>query len=228
MQQAFEQREERGEQKRGERPCLGVVKVVAARADTAQDAPQLAMGRVIQLRGRRFGLELEGAAGAEAVEARRADGCLLLPEVGDRVLALCAPDGGHFILNVLEKAGKGATLQFEGDVKLTAPEGVCEVQAREVGLSGLSGSLRFGRLDVLSRRLEARVEQVMTAVSSTTLAAASFTARIGQALRFTGFELHRAKSLRSEVEGRFSVSSGQTTLLAKDDVTVDAGKINLG
>ena len=42
------------------------------------------------------------------VEARRAASCLIEPEVGDRVLLARLPDGGVFVLSVLERESESA------------------------------------------------------------------------------------------------------------------------
>lgn len=165
--------------------------------------------------------------GAE-LQARKAAGCLLTPQIGDTVLVLRAAEQGHYVLNVLEKAQPDSSLDFPGSVQLKAPNGSCELQAREVALSGVSGSLRFARLDLLAQSLHSRVDQLVSAVSAASMAAARVTSRIGRLVRCSGFELHRARSVRTEVSGRFSVSSGQTSITAEQDVSVDAGKINLG
>lgn len=162
------------------------------------------------------------------LQARKAAGCLLTPQAGDTVLVMRAADQRHYVLNVLEKAQPDSSLDFPGSVRLQAPNGSCELQARDVALSGVNGSLRFARLDLLAQSLHSRVERLVSAVSAASLVAARVSSRIGHVLRCTGFELHRARSMRTEVSGRFSVSSGQTSITAEQDVRVDAEKINLG
>jgi hypothetical protein len=81
---------------------------------------------------------------------------------------------------------------------------------------------------MLARHLNARILEIQTAVSTLAMTAARVTAKIGHILRLTGFELNRAKSVRTEVEDRFGVSAGQVSILAENEVTVDGDKIHLG
>lgn len=160
--------------------------------------------------------------------ARRASGCLLLPRPGDLVLVFRNPDGGHYLLQILEQEAGSATVQVPGNLALETPHGTCSITAQEIGLSAPVARFSFGHLGLLARSLQARVERVATVSKSLSLAAAHCTARIGRALRLTGFELHRAKGQRTEVEERYSVQAGQADILAKGAVSVDGEKVNLG
>lgn len=203
--------------------------VAAGKRGEAQGACELATGTVISQKADsadpRWIVELEEQ---DRLETRLAAGCILMPEVGDTVLLLRVAAGTHYILNVLEKTATSCRLDFPGDVRLSAHRGEVSIQAQEISLIGQKGRLRFSQLEVLAMKLQTHVQQLVSALSSVSLSAGRVTSRIGRALRLTGFELHRAGSVRTEVEGRFTVSSGQTTIVAEQDVTVDASKINLG
>lgn len=207
-----------------------MLRVVApGRRDDPAAAHELCTGVIVEqeLHDSR-GLWIVHLEDGSRVRARRAAGCLLAPEKGDSVLLLHSSARTHYVLNVLEKAAENCHLDFPADVRVSAPLGGFSVQAREVCLSGEQGRLRFCRLDVLAQQVQTHVQQLVSALASVSMAAGRMTSRIGHALRLTGFELHRSGSVRQEVEGRFTVSSGQTTIVAEQDVTVDAGKINLG
>lgn len=175
--------------------------------------------------------------------ARRADGCLLEPAPGDVVLVLRHPGAVHYVLNVLEKKDTARALRFPGDLELDVSQGRCALHARsleltgresalvcgeEVTLAGKEGRMRFASLDVLAKSLEARIPSVRAFSRTISLAAAHLTSRLGRVLRLTGFELHRAETIRTEVEERFTVQAGQADILARDEVTVDGEKIHLG
>lgn len=186
------------------------------------------------------------AAGTESsvtMEALRAAGCLLEPNPGDLVLLMRHPGGIHYVLQILEQSDPASTLRFPGDLSLDVSQGSCSVYAqkleatgresaavhgREVTLTGEQGRMRFANLDVLAKLLEARIQQMHAFGECIRLAASQLTSRLGRVLRWTGYELHRARSVRTEVEERFTVQAGQADILAKDEVTVDAEKIHLG
>lgn len=207
-----------------------MLRIVAPdRREEAHIGHELAMGTIVQQEtacaDRQWIAALEDGT---RIEVRRAAGCLLAPEAGDVVLLLRAGAGTHYVLNVLEKTSENCRLDFPGDVRLSADHGEVSVQAREISLNGQEGRLRFAHFEVMALKFQMHVQQLASALSSVSVAAGRVTSRIGRALRLTGFELHRAGSVRTEVEGRFSVSSTQTTIVAQQDVTVDANKINLG
>jgi hypothetical protein len=182
--------------------------------------------------------------GAGAAVARRAAGCLLAPRPGDLVLVLeGGADEERFILSVLDRASGPSVLEFPGGLEVRAPGGDVLIGSRTFGveasqeaaiasprlsLAAGDASMRFGVLDLLARKLEAGLEQVTSACDSVRFAASTFWSRIGRSFGSVGFALTRAKRMRVEVEGRFGVKSGQASILAKDEVTVDADRINIG
>ncbi|WP_161794776.1 DUF3540 domain-containing protein [Desulfonatronum thioautotrophicum] len=184
-----------------------------------------------------------GAEPSETMEALRAAGCLLVPSPGDLVLLMRHSGGIHYVLQILEQRDPASMLRFPGDLSLDVSQGNCSVYAqklevtgresaavhgREVTLAGEQGRMRFANLDVLAKLLEARIQRVHAFGECIRLAASQLTSRLGRVLRWTGYELHRARSVRTEVEERFTVQAGQADILAKDEVTVDAEKIHLG
>lgn len=177
------------------------------------------------------------------ISARQATGCLLEPSPGDLVLLMLHSKETHYVLHVLERKHSAHTIHLPGDLTVDAGHGKLTLQGQEVSMhagdaasvfgkevtfAGQTGRMRFAGLDLLAKSLDARIQNIRTMGGKVRLAAASLTSRVGRALRLTGFELHRAKSVRTEVDERFSIQAGQADILAKDSVTVDAEKIHLG
>lgn len=176
--------------------------------------------------------------------ARRAAGCLLQPQAEDMVLLLVDKAGDeHYLLNVLERESRDRALDFPGDVRIVAEKGSLRLQAetldmegakearlssRELSLSAACGRMRFVRLDLLAESLHAGVRRIKAAGERIQLLAAHMVSRVGRVIRSTGFELHRAERLRTEVEKSCVIKAGRASILARDDVTVDADKINIG
>jgi hypothetical protein len=186
---------------------------------------------------------MQGGTNQPDILARQAAGCLLEPAPGDVVLILRQDSGDNYVLNVLEKQDPGRALRFPGDLALDVSQGRCTLRAqdldmtgmrtaslrgREVTLAGQEGRMRFVRLDVLARTLEARIQDVKSLGEKIQIAASNLTSRLGRVLRLTGHELHRARSVRTEVEQRFAVQAGQVSVLAEEEVSVDGEKIHLG
>lgn len=191
-------------------------------------------------------LDQTEAAGSGEIWAERAAGCLLRPEPGDVALMLVnphGPRGKHYVLNVLERGDTASELDFPGDVRVNAPEGRCAIVARDLDLQGedtarlagreldlqaVAGRMRFARLDVLAKTLDAGVRHVKSVGETVSVSAARLATTLGRAFRNCGFELHRAGQMRVEVKRGFAVKASRASILAKDDVSIDADKVNLG
>ncbi len=214
-----------------------------------QAEPKLCTGRILELHPDLDGRAMwhvqphDETAASNVLPAIRAAGCLLEPSPGDLVLLLRRSHGPHYVLNVLEKQEDACTLRFPGDLTLDASRGSFSLQAEkldltgsdsaalyspEVTLAGQLGRLRFVRLDILAKDLVARMQCIKSVADRILQTASNVTSRVGRMLRLTGFELHRAGTMRTEVEERFTVETGQADILARDEVTVDAKKIHLG
>jgi hypothetical protein len=179
-----------------------------------------------------------------AAMARRAVGCLVLPQVGDVALVLFDQAGGdHYLLNVLEREGEGRTLDFPGDAHIQAASGSLGLQARNLDLEGedtaglrgrklslaaVHGGMRFGRLELLAGSLEAGVRRARAVGERLQCIASHLVSRVGRAVRSTGFELHRAERLRTEVEKSYAVKAKRASILAEDEANIDADRINIG
>src|SRR5689334_9644156 len=80
---------------------------------------------------------LELAAPSGQIVARRAASCLLVPNVGDRVLCVIEERGDAFVLAVLERADESrATLAVDGAVTLRTKEKLSLVGEKGVDVVG--------------------------------------------------------------------------------------------
>lgn len=177
------------------------------------------------------------------VTALRAAGCLLQPQIGDTVLLLHDAGGDeHYILNILARESTQRVLDFPGDARLKT-EGTLQLQGTELDMQGdnetrirskrlslaaASAGMCFNRLELLAGLLDAGVQNVHAVGQRLHLAAAHLVSRLGRAVRSTGYELHRASRLRTEVEKSCTLKAGSAAILAKEDVTIDAEKIDIG
>lgn len=175
---------------------------------------------------------------------QRAAGCLLQPQPQDLVLVLQDhAQGEHYLLQVLRSESAASCLDFPGDVTIQAPQGRCTLQGEELELAAQGqarlvsaeldleatrGRMRFATLDLLARELGVGFQHLQGVGARVQLIAASLNTRLGRVLRSVGFELHKARHLRTEVEGRCTLKADKAAILAKEEVTVDAEKINLG
>ncbi len=202
---------------------------------------ELRKGRVTALKDGAFLVELRD--GGEIIRAQRAAGCLLDPLERDIVLVLWDAEQEHYLLNVLARESTERSMAFPGDLQLRAPHGSCRIQARDLNLAAADrtrlsgekldvqaaqGTMRFGGLEIMAAAVHAGVDRIRTACRRMQLTCAHAVARVGRSIRSTGHELHRAHSLRMEVDDRFAVKAENASILAKEDMTLDAGRINLG
>ena len=201
----------------------------------------LAAARVVAVVDDCFILAVDGGA---KFTARRAAGCLLCPEAGDRVLFWPDTAGSAYILSVLEKAGPQSRLAFAGDVSLESKAGEVvlsgeraqilgrervDLWAPEVTLSGETGQARFRVFDVVSKRLFARAAQAALAVGTAEGVFGRLVRRAGSLLSITDeTETIRAKRQRTLVDERWTLDTGSAAVVASEEVTVDGDSIHLG
>ena len=184
------------------------------------------VGRVVRMDGDRCVV----AADAARVYARRAAGCLLVPEVGDRVLVAVRPE--PWVLTVLERGGEGrARLEVEGDatlhtrggglrlaadtdVEVRAP-GRVEVATREATVVAEHGRGHFGELGVVARVCDHVVERL--------------TQRASRVYRFVrDLEQLRAGRVDLRAEQTAQLSAEVTTVSARQVVKVDGEQVHIG
>ncbi len=173
------------------------------------------------------GDELVVAGPLGLVRARRAAGCLLAPERGDKVLVFLAPDDCH-VLSVLEKHGdQGAlllpehtevaaarTLSLRAD-SLHLASGTCTVRASLVELTGsllrqtfASVQTRAGRLVHQAGRHFAFFDRLFT--------------------RVRDVQETEAGRVRLRAEESLRVRARNTDVRSEDSVLVDGRTIKIG
>lgn len=171
----------------------------------------------------RFQVRLANAA----ISARRAAGCLVAPEAGDKVLLLREGEAGFHILNVLEKKHAASTLNFPGELRINAPavdiQGTQRVGLRgaEMDLRGVDGKVSFLRLDLAAGECRVQAKTLRTTV-------ASLVQRAARCLRIVGEERLKARRVKTQVRGRWSLDAEDAELVAEKDVKVDGEHILLG
>lgn len=194
--------------------------------------------------------EEDGAYRIESAGARfragRAASCLLLPGVGDEVLAVGSGRTDWFVLAVLRRSGRGCRrLALEGDTVLAVSGGRLDIEC-DHSLNLRSGTT--ARIDSPRLSIRARVSRVITGKLSITgaRAALSFDA-LGAVARLldavVGCISTTAKHSSRSVEGLDQVHSGtidyradnmlglhaqHLAATAKNVVKVDGGQIHLG
>ncbi|AIO15708.1 MULTISPECIES: type VI secretion system-associated protein TagC-5 [Burkholderia] len=193
-----------------------------------------------------------------AGRARRADGCLLAPDIGDSVLIwTSAPagaladddDAAHapsaYVLAVLARAGAPqAALALPGGIVLeTGADGLridaphialaarerIDARAPRVDVSAHRAHVRAAHLDACARSIDGRAHDVR-------LVARRFTSTIGRALHTLGDCLRRvcgvdelhAARARWRVDERAHLHARDVTLLADRHVGIDGERIDLG
>ncbi len=183
----------------------------------------LETGTVLALEDNVFRLQL----GECAYLAKRAAGCLLEPEVGDKVLALREGCNAVYILNVLEKASGPGTLNFSDTLQIRAPEinmigtSKLALHGAEVGIHGAKGSLSFDRLELCARTCVVQIKKVHVVLLS-------LAQRIARCFRSVGEERVRASRMDIQTAERWSLHAEDVDMVAKRDVKMDGEHIHLG
>ena len=182
--------------------------------------------------GDRYHLLTEGGV---VVEARKADGCLVEPEVNDLVLVSHGGGAGGFILCVLLKQEGVFKLTIRGRAHLRAEEltlsgdRTVSMEAPEVDLKGAWGVVHFLGIDLAAMKLKSRIENADLTAGRINLVLDRLSQRIRNCFRrVEGLDQTRAGRISRIVKDRFSVKAGRASVLAKEEVIVDGEKIHLG
>ncbi|AHI81256.1 hypothetical protein BTJ_5179 [Burkholderia thailandensis E444] len=198
-------------------------------------------------------LSLDDPAG----RARRADGCLLVPDLGDHVLiwapahARSHPGGDAsgaphaYVLAVLARAGAPrAALALPGGVALEAGADGLRIDAPRIALAARERiDACAPRFDVSAHRarvhaahLDARAQTIDGRAHDVRLVARRFTSTIGRALhtlgdcfrRVCGVDDLRAARARWRIDERAHLHARDVALLADRHVGIDGERIDLG
>ncbi len=172
-----------------------------------------------------FSLTLENGS---PLRAKRAAGCLLLPEAGDLVLAFVAGNGSGYILNVLEKSNPDSTLSLPGKVALEAEQGLA-LNSPEISLRGVSGSAQFVDFGLSAHRVETRAHKATLFLDSLRTTVRSAIQNIRDSLRrVSNLETVEARRIRTRVDESYHLKAGKAKVLADEDVSIDGKQIHLG
>jgi len=180
----------------------------------------------------------------QGINAQKAAGCLLVPEMGDRVLLACDEEGEGFIMEVLVKARLPAEVVVPGDVTIrsengdlrlmgrtiaVAAEEKATVEAPVLALTGVTGEGRFLSFSLMAKILGVRSGRVSAIIDVLDTVCGRLTERIRNSFRhIENLEEVKAGRLRTIVRERFALRAKQTSILSEEEVTIDGRKIHLG
>jgi hypothetical protein len=178
------------------------------------------------------------------VEAKRARGCLVEPEVGDVVL--CAMLGASpasdaaavFVLSVLEgSAGASVKLAAEGDLEIASRAGRVavksavgvEIAGGEVALLGRKGTVAMGELGILGRALRVEVTRAALVAEEVESLCARVLTRARQVLRFVETrDVTRAGSVEVKAQRSLVLRGERCVVAARAVAKVDGEQVHLG
>ena len=174
-----------------------------------------------------------------ASPVRRAAGCLLDPQVNDRVLVCLDEAGPGYVLSVLERgeaAGAPSRLSFPGDVTLAAPEGSVRLAAREsLDLSGrkmrINAHEAEARIEVfymIGRFWHAQIERAKTVGHTLDSIFHRLVSRLNSSYRYIeDHEEVQAASKRYLIDGTMTIQTRNTVHTAEEHIKIDADQIHL-
>jgi hypothetical protein len=206
-----------------------------------RDGGKLAPGTVRMAGEGVFVVETPG----RLAQYRKAESCLIRPEIGDSVLVYRDSDDDGYVLAVLVRAAESpATIGFEHGMSLEAGSGVFAVEApevrieadrrvsltgRELAVQAEKGAVAVETLAVRGRTLTAVWEQARTTIRFLDEVRERVVQKVNRCYRtVTEFEESRLGRLRLLVAGRLSLRSKQASMLAEETVTIDGDQIHLG
>jgi hypothetical protein len=167
--------------------------------------------------------------------ARRAKSCLVVPEVGDRVL--CAIDGESvFVLSVLEGSG-ALKLAVDGDLEIASREGRValkgaqgvDVAGKELNLVGRKGTLAFEELGLLGRVLRVDIDKAVLVAREVDSLCERVLSRARRVLRLVETQdVTRAGSVEVKAEKSFVVRGDSCVVAARRVAKVDGAQVKIG
>lgn len=183
--------------------------------------------------------------GGAPLRARRAVGCLVQPEAGDRVLlAVGARDA--WVLSVLDReAGAPTRLTADGDLEVSLPAGRLSVTA-EAGVDVVSGApvsvvaggfqvtagtgeVSVQTLSVFAGAVDASAERVKLLAGVVDQSLDQLTQRVKRAYRFVEeFEQLRAGRIDYVARKLMELRGATATVTAETLVKVDAEQVHIG
>lgn len=177
-------------------------------------------------------------AGNRLVDARRATGCLVEPEEGDRVLLAWVGDD-RFILSVLAREpGASSRLSVDGDLELRVPAGRFVVASQEgidlttaadtnvtagrLSVNAVEGKVFVQALTALGDRLDAEWSRVK-------VVAERLHQKVARSYRFvTEMDQLRAAHLDYRAEQTARVHSHNAVITADEVIKLDGKQVHIG
>lgn len=215
--------------------------VAVLRKNVAGWPVSLAYGLVRERQEDRYRVEMEDGV---ALWVCKAEGCLLQPDIGDRVLIAADAAAGGYILMVLDKLGACYEMVFPGEASLRTETGPLKLrgddvvvyagksvtlEAPEIEITGISGKVRFAVCSLLANILEVRSKKAVQVVDILDSVIGRVTERVRNSFRWIeNLEQIRAGRIRTIVKDRFSVKAGHASLISEEEVAIDGKKIHIG
>jgi len=198
------------------------------------EAPREAVLHYARIAGQDSAAYLVRLDNGEYLSARRAGGCLLVPEIGDKVLI--ADNGSRaFILIVLSREEERGRVTLPetcevagGEINFTGRKGMAW-EAPRVTLTGIVGEARFQGLSLFSRWCDVRSRKIVAVAEIWDRVVGRLTERIRDSYRrIENAEQTTAGRIRTIVRGRFSLKAENADINATEDVKIDGKQIHLG
>lgn len=176
----------------------------------------------------------------------RAISCVVQPEVNDLVLVSLSSLGGDFILAVLEREpGAKATLSFDSDVDIRTSEGSLSIASKRgidlaspesinlvssrLGISSSQGEININRLTFLGSFFEGSLETVKLLARTFDAITERFFRRTKRSYRFIeDTDQVKTGSLNYVADKSLILRGTFSQMTAKEDVHIDAERINIG
>jgi hypothetical protein len=178
-------------------------------------------------------------------QARRAKNCLVMPEIGDRVLCAIEPEGA-FVLAVLEgRDGAPTKIVAEGDlhvqsrggrVAVSSPEGVDLVSAGDVAMTSgelhvraKRGSVAVEELGFFGRLVQAEVAKVALVAQELDTRLTRLTQRAKRVFRFVEeIDQTRAGTVDLRAQRLVGIRGENAVISARVLAKVDGEQIHIG
>jgi len=176
----------------------------------------------------------------------RAISCVVQPEVNDLVLVSLSSLSGSYILAVLEREqGAKATLSFDSDVDIRTSEGSLSIASKQgidlvsakdinlvssrLGISSSQGEINISRLTFLGSFFEGSLETVKLLARTFDSITERFFRRTKRSYRFIeDTDQVKAGSLNYIADKSLILRGTFSQMTAKEDVHIDAERINIG
>lgn len=180
------------------------------------------------------------------IHATRAVGCLVKPEIGDKVLCFFDPGNTSYVLSVLESVSTESTrLSVENnlvlescqqDVSLVSKHNVnllsrqqLNLLSKDLTVSSGKGLLQIEELSLLSKTSSAHLSSGRVYAKQLDIVSETITQRFINSFRFVEkLDQLKAGNIMHTVKNLFSLRTRQAVVLADKDVKIDGERIHMG